>query len=156
MRESLREASAAGLNVLRTFAHSTDPEFPFQVGLQCDNSVHPYSSLLSWRKGLETCIEGDWTCVQQVWDDRQLMCIQEKPGSFNEPVFRAMDWLLDEARQQGLRVILSFVDNWKYPGGVDQYVDWSRTAPPRTQERAPDTEGDAEFVVRLAAQTPPT
>ena len=31
VREALRQASAAGLNVLRTFAHTTDDNFPFQV-----------------------------------------------------------------------------------------------------------------------------
>ena len=31
VRAALREASAAGLNVLRTFAHTTDDNFPFQV-----------------------------------------------------------------------------------------------------------------------------
>lgn len=31
MREALRQASEAGLNVLRTFAHTTDDNFPFQV-----------------------------------------------------------------------------------------------------------------------------
>lgn len=35
---------------------------------------------------------------------------------FNENTFRALDWLLDEARLHGLRVVLSFIDNWKYPG----------------------------------------
>ena len=39
---------------------------------------------------------------------------------FNENTFRALDWLLDEARLHGLRVVLSFIDNWKYPGGYGQ------------------------------------
>ena len=34
VREALRQASEAGLNVLRTFAHTTDDNFPFQVLLQ--------------------------------------------------------------------------------------------------------------------------
>ena len=44
--------------------------------------------------------------------------MQESPGVFNEVTFRALDWLLDEARRHGIRVILSFVDNWKYPGAL--------------------------------------
>lgn len=160
-------------------------------------------------------------------------CPQASPGVFNENTFKALDWLLDEARRHGLRVILSFADNWKYPGevsvagtspvsggylecrntaspskrsmpanrtcslptiassclqhyrqpylwqlpsflldqlhtveqehcesaslsiisagGVDEYVDWSLTAPRRTQERAPDEEGDSVFVVRFSS-----
>ena len=30
---------------------------------------------------------------------------------------------------------------------MDEYVDWSPTAPRRTQERPPDKEGDSVFVV---------
>ena len=55
-----------------------------------------------------------------------------------------------QARRCGIRVILSLVDNWKYPGGIDEVVDWSPTAPRRTQDRPPDKEGDSEFVVRSA------
>lgn len=35
MRGALQQASAAGLNVLRTFAHTTDDNFPFQVSKLC-------------------------------------------------------------------------------------------------------------------------
>ena len=55
--------------------------------------------------------------------------VQASPGVFNENTFRALDWLLDEARLHGLRVVLSFVDNWKYPGDFQSQVmlraDWS-------------------------------
>lgn len=47
---------------------------------------------------------------------------QESPGVFNEVTFRALDWLLDEARRHGIRIILSFVDNWKYPGAGPHLV----------------------------------
>ena len=43
VRSALREASAAGLNVLRTFAHTTDDNFPFQVGLI--GLLHPWPVL---------------------------------------------------------------------------------------------------------------
>lgn len=41
MREALRQASEAGLNVLRTFAHTTDDNFPFQVGM---TAVHSHAA----------------------------------------------------------------------------------------------------------------
>jgi endo-1,4-beta-mannosidase len=43
-------------------------------------------------------------------------------------VFRGLDVVIAEAQRAGLRVILSFVDNWKYFGGVDEVsVDgWMR------------------------------
>ena len=53
------------------------------------------------------------------------------PGQYDESGLRAIDFLLSEASKNGIRVILSFVDNWKYPGGVDQMIDWSETAPER-------------------------
>jgi mannan endo-1,4-beta-mannosidase len=69
---------------------------------------------------------------------------QVSPGVYNEQVFQSLDVILEEARRFGIKVILSVVDNWKYPGGVDQYVDWSRTTPPRTRQRPPDSEGDVD------------
>jgi hypothetical protein len=55
------------------------------------------------------------TIVQPVVHSVNLLT-QASPGVLHEATFRALDWLLDEARTQGLRVILSFCDNWKYPG----------------------------------------
>jgi hypothetical protein len=40
-------------------------------------------------------------------------------------------------------VVLSFIDNWKYYNGVDQYLDWSTTAPNRTMPSPfKDLQGD--------------
>ncbi|PRW56573.1 mannan endo-1,4-beta-mannosidase 2-like [Chlorella sorokiniana] len=59
------------------------------------------------------------------------------PGKYDEDVFRGLDVVIAEAERAGLRVILSFVDNWKYLGGVDEYVDWSDTAPARDKRYPP-------------------
>ena len=47
-------------------------------------------------------------------------CPQTRPGEYDEEVFRGLDVVIAEAQRAGLRVILSFVDNWKYFGGVDE------------------------------------
>ncbi len=47
-----------------------------------------------------------------------------------------------QARRYGIRVILSVLDNWKYSGGIDEFVDWSTTSPRRERERPADTSGD--------------
>lgn len=47
-------------------------------------------------------------------------CVQEGPGKYNEEAWEALDRVLDEARRAGLKVILSFLDNWKYPGAPPQ------------------------------------
>ncbi|CAK0746787.1 hypothetical protein CVIRNUC_001718 [Coccomyxa viridis] len=64
------------------------------------------------------------------------------PGLYNDDAWEALDRVLDEARRAGLKVMLSFLDNWKYIGGVDEIVDWSRTAPKRKSKRPADTAGD--------------
>ncbi len=60
-----------------------------------------------------------------------------------------LDFVLDEARIHGFKVIISLVDNWKYPGGVDEYVDWSKSAPKRKQHRPADQSGDFDDQVWL-------
>eukprot|EP00879_Flechtneria_rotunda_P001870 GHRR01002041.1.p1 GENE.GHRR01002041.1~~GHRR01002041.1.p1 ORF type:complete len:609 (+),score=135.21 GHRR01002041.1:246-2072(+) len=57
---------------------------------------------------------------------------QIAPGRYDERGLKSLDFVLETARKYGLQVIVSFVDNWKYYNGVDQYVDWSTTAPNRT------------------------
>lgn len=61
-----------------------------------------------------------------------LVCMQVAPGKYDERGLKSLDFVLEVARKYGLQVVLSFVDNWKYYNGVDQYVDWSTTAPNRT------------------------
>ncbi len=41
---------------------------------------------------------------------------QDGPGKYNEEAWEALDRVLDEARRAGLKVMLSFLDNWKYAG----------------------------------------
>jgi len=51
------------------------------------------------------------------------------PGQFNEEAFRALDKVLQVAREKGVRVIIPLVDNWKWMGGVPQYAAF-RGKPP--------------------------
>ena len=43
---------------------------------------------------------------------------QDGPGKYNDDVWEAMDRVLDEARRAGLKVMMSFLDNWKYDGAL--------------------------------------
>ena len=61
-----------------------------------------------------------------------LHVLQVAPGKYDERGLKSLDFVLEVARKYGLQVVLSFIDNWKYYNGVDQYVDWSNTAPNRT------------------------
>jgi hypothetical protein len=46
----------------------------------------------------------------------------EGPGRFNEEAFRALDNVLRIADEVGVRVIIPFVDNWRWWGGVGEYA----------------------------------
>ena len=51
-------------------------------------------------------------------------CHVKKPGDFNEDAFRALDKVLEVANRVGVRVIIPFVDNWKWWGGAEQYAEY--------------------------------
>jgi len=44
------------------------------------------------------------------------------PGKFNEDAFRALDLVLQVANETGVRVIVPFVDNWSWWGGIAEYA----------------------------------
>ena len=80
------------------------------------------------------------------------MCkLQSADHTLNETSLAGLDIVVEEARLAGLKLILSLTDNWKYTGGVDEYVDRSSTAPKRgaDQVRPADQLGDADNTVRL-------
>ena len=41
-------------------------------------------------------------------------------GQYDETVFKAIDYILDQMSQQGIRVIVAFIDYWKKTDGVQQ------------------------------------
>ena len=53
---------------------------------------------------------------------------QTSPGVWNEEVLLGMDFVLDQARARGLKIIWALADNWYPVGGVMQYVEWSESA----------------------------
>lgn len=54
--------------------------------------------------------------------------LQISPGAYNEHVFQGLDFVVSEARKYGIRLILSFVNNFKDFGGRLQYIDWAKKA----------------------------
>jgi mannan endo-1,4-beta-mannosidase len=69
---------------------------------------------------------------------------QTAPGKYDPRGVEALDYVLDSASRHGIQLILSFADNWKYYNGVDQYVDWSATAPARSMQRPGELGGDSD------------
>lgn len=54
-------------------------------------------------------------------------------GQYNENVFKAIDFILDQMAQNGIRVIIAIIDYWKKTDGVEQV---GRKAAPTTSASA--------------------
>nr|GEV05398.1 putative mannan endo-1,4-beta-mannosidase 9 [Tanacetum cinerariifolium] len=52
--------------------------------------------------------------------------LQTSPGSYNEDMFKGLDFVVSQAKKYGLRIIFSLVNNWDDFGGKKQYVQWAR------------------------------
>ncbi|VFQ77330.1 unnamed protein product [Cuscuta campestris] len=73
-------------------------------------------------------------------EDKALLLLASLPSSFDNIVTtllfgketlkfdEGMDFVVSEAREYGVRLILSFVNNWNDFGGKAQYVQWARDA----------------------------
>nr|DAD20943.1 TPA_asm: hypothetical protein HUJ06_022406 [Nelumbo nucifera] len=64
-------------------------------------------------------------CRTWAFNDGAYNALQTSPGRFNERVFKALDGVIAEARQHGIRLILSLVNNLQAYGGKTQYVKWA-------------------------------
>ncbi|KAI7745908.1 hypothetical protein M8C21_005536 [Ambrosia artemisiifolia] len=54
--------------------------------------------------------------------------LQISPGVYDERVFQGLDFVVAQAKKYGLKLILSFVNNFKEFGGRPQYVEWARSS----------------------------
>lgn len=52
--------------------------------------------------------------------------LQYAPGSYNEEMFKGLDFVVAEARRYGIKLILSFANNYDSFGGKKQYVNWAK------------------------------
>ncbi|CAL4907378.1 unnamed protein product [Urochloa decumbens] len=68
--------------------------------------------------------------VCRTWDfnDGGWRALQKSPGVYDENVFKALDFVVSEARKYRIRLILSLINNWDGYGGKAQYVKWARDA----------------------------
>ncbi|XP_015889981.3 mannan endo-1,4-beta-mannosidase 7 [Ziziphus jujuba] len=53
--------------------------------------------------------------------------LQYSPGSYNEQMFKGLDFVIAEARKHGIKLILSLANNYESFGGKKQYVNWARS-----------------------------
>uniref|UniRef100_A0A7N1A3E8 mannan endo-1,4-beta-mannosidase n=1 Tax=Kalanchoe fedtschenkoi TaxID=63787 RepID=A0A7N1A3E8_KALFE len=64
-------------------------------------------------------------CRTWAFNDGDYRALQISPGRFNENVFQALDHIIAEARQHGVRLLLCLVNNLQAYGGKTQYVKWA-------------------------------
>ncbi|XP_028807821.1 mannan endo-1,4-beta-mannosidase 2 [Neltuma alba] len=64
-------------------------------------------------------------CRTWAFNDGDYNALQISPGRFDERVFQALDYVIAEARQQGIRLLLALVNNLHAYGGKTQYVKWA-------------------------------
>ncbi|SEQ73499.1 glycoside hydrolase 5 family protein [Natrinema salaciae] len=53
------------------------------------------------------------------------LALQPEPGEYNEAALENLDYLIEAARERGIRLIATLVDNWEHEGGMLQYAEWA-------------------------------
>ncbi|KAH7447822.1 hypothetical protein KP509_01G122900 [Ceratopteris richardii] len=76
----------------------------------------------------EAAAAGLTVCRTWAFNDGAYHALQLAPGVYDESSFRALDFVIHEAQNKGIRVILSLVDNYASMGGKAQYVSWAKDA----------------------------
>ena len=103
-----------GTNTYYLMVYAADPDLRRHVDEVLDAAVEMgLNAIRTWafNDGPE-----EWNALQPV------------PGEFDERVLRGLDYVVEQAGERGLRLILPFVNYWPDYGGMDQYVAWSPTA----------------------------
>ncbi|KAJ0781742.1 putative mannan endo-1,4-beta-mannosidase [Helianthus annuus] len=67
---------------------------------------------------------GMTVCRTWAFNDGQWRALQKKPSVYDEDVFKALDFVVSEAKKFKIRLILSLTNNWDSYGGKPQYVRW--------------------------------
>ncbi len=60
--------------------------------------------------------------VRRKGESKHIIRYIEGPGKFNEKAFRSLDKVLQIANEEGIRLIIPFVDNWWWWGGRAEYA----------------------------------
>ncbi|CAN0875001.1 Mannan endo-1,4-beta-mannosidase 7 [Linum grandiflorum] len=67
--------------------------------------------------------------IARTWafNDAQDRALQISPGVYSEPTFQGLDLVVSEAKKNGIKLVLSLVNNYDHFGGKKQYVNWARS-----------------------------
>ncbi|XP_008648425.2 LOW QUALITY PROTEIN: putative mannan endo-1,4-beta-mannosidase 5 [Zea mays] len=64
-------------------------------------------------------------CRTWAFNDGGWRALQKSPSVYDQDVFKALDFVVSEARKYRIRLILSLINNWDSYGGKAQYVKWA-------------------------------
>ncbi|XP_078179166.1 glycosyl hydrolase superfamily protein [Carex rostrata] len=67
-------------------------------------------------------------CRTWGFNDGGWRALQKSPSVYDEDVFKALDFVVNEARKYKIRLLLSLTNNWESYGGKKQYVKWGKDA----------------------------
>ncbi|KAJ3676505.1 hypothetical protein LUZ60_003917 [Juncus effusus] len=76
----------------------------------------------------EAASVGLTVCRTWGFNDGGWRALQKSPSVYDEDVFKALDFVVNEARKYKIRLILSLANNWEGYGGKKQYVNWGKDA----------------------------
>ncbi|KAK2361364.1 mannan endo-1,4-beta-mannosidase [Trifolium repens] len=71
---------------------------------------------------------GMTVCRTWAFNDGQWRALQKSPSVYDEDIFKALDFVVSEAKKNKIRLILSLANNWEDYGGKAQYVKWGKDA----------------------------
>ncbi|CAL9054903.1 mannan endo-1,4-beta-mannosidase 5-like [Musa acuminata AAA Group] len=76
----------------------------------------------------EAAAAGLTVCRTWAFNDGGNPALQSSPGVYNEKMFQGLDFAVSEAKNHGIRLVMSLINNFKDFGGKTQYVQWARDA----------------------------
>ncbi|XP_026457168.1 mannan endo-1,4-beta-mannosidase 6-like [Papaver somniferum] len=65
-------------------------------------------------------------CRTWGFNDGGWRALQKSPGVYDQDIFKALDFVLSEAKKYKIRLVMSLVNNWESYGGKSQYVKWGK------------------------------
>ncbi|KAG2245976.1 hypothetical protein Bca52824_085604 [Brassica carinata] len=102
---------ANGFNAYWLTYEATDPATRFKITYAFQNATS---------RGLT---------VARTWGFRDggYRALQTAPGRYDELTFQGLDFAIAEAKRLGIKMIITFVNNYSDFGGRKQYVEWAKS-----------------------------
>lgn len=66
-----------------------------------------------------------WGFIDGTEQDHCGVTLQPKMGEYNEDGFKRFDYVIQQAKEHGIKLVIPFVNNWTEFGGTVQYSKWT-------------------------------